>query len=38
MKPQRKATKPRRTSIALRRKIASWKNDYLTIAFNASDR
>src|SRR6185312_658291 len=37
MKPQRKATKPRRTSIALRRKIASWKNDYHTIAFNASD-
>jgi predicted transposase YbfD/YdcC len=38
MKPQRKATKPRRTSIALRRKIAGWRDDYLAIALGASAR
>jgi predicted transposase YbfD/YdcC len=38
MKPQRKATKPRRTSIALRRKIAGWKSDYLTKALGVSSR
>ncbi len=38
MKPQRKATKPRRTSIALRRKIASWRADYLATALGASPR
>lgn len=36
MKPQRKATKPRRTSIKLRRKIAAWKSDYLAYALGAS--
>ncbi|ATQ70994.1 ISAs1 family transposase [Methylosinus trichosporium] len=36
MKPQRKATKPTRTSIKLRRKIASWREDYLAIALEAS--
>lgn len=38
IKPQRKATKPRRTSIKLRRKIASWRNDYLAKALAASAR
>jgi predicted transposase YbfD/YdcC len=38
MKPQRKATKPRRTSIKLRRKIASWRDDYLATALGASSR
>jgi predicted transposase YbfD/YdcC len=38
MKPQRMATKPKRTSIALRRKIAGWRNDYLALAFNPSAR
>jgi predicted transposase YbfD/YdcC len=38
MKPQRKATKPRRTSIKLRRKIASWRDDYLATALGASAR
>lgn len=38
MKPQRMATKPRRTSIKLRRKIASWKPDYLAKALGASPR
>ncbi len=37
MKPQRKATKPTRTSIK-RRKIASWREDYLAIALGASPR
>lgn len=32
LKPQRKATKPRRTSIKLRRKIAGWRRDYLATA------
>jgi predicted transposase YbfD/YdcC len=38
MKPQRKATKPRRTSIALRRKIAGWRSEYLAHALAASSR
>jgi len=38
MKPQRKATKLRRTSIALRRKIAGWRDDYLATALGASPR
>jgi predicted transposase YbfD/YdcC len=38
MKPQRKATKPRRTSINLRRKIAGWRSDYLANALGASSR
>ena len=38
MKPQRKATKPRRTSLKLRRKIASWRDDYLATALGASSR
>ena len=38
MKPQRKATKPRRTSIAMRRKIAAWRSDYLANALGASSR
>ena len=38
MKPQRKATKPRRTSISLRRKIASWRSDYLAYALGALAR
>ncbi|BGE87853.1 hypothetical protein Ms3S1_p10940 (plasmid) [Methylosinus sp. 3S-1] len=38
MKPQRKATKPTRTSIKLRRKIASWREDYLAIALGTSAR
>ena len=38
MKPQRKATKPRRTSLALRRKIAGWTADYLATALGASAR
>ena len=32
LKPQRMATKPRRTSIKLRRKIAGWRSDYLAKA------
>ena len=32
LKPQRKATKPKRTSIKLRRKIAGWRHDYLATA------
>jgi predicted transposase YbfD/YdcC len=36
MKPQRKATKPRRTSIKMRRKIAGWRSDYLANALGAS--
>jgi len=38
MKPQRKATKPRRTSIALRRKIAGWRSDYLANALGSASR
>jgi len=38
LKPQRKATKPKRTSLKLRRKIASWKGDYLARALRASPR
>jgi hypothetical protein len=38
MKPQRKATKPRHTSIKLRRKIAGWRDDYLAVALGASAR
>jgi predicted transposase YbfD/YdcC len=38
LKPQRKATKPKRTSLKLRRKIASWKGDYLARALQASPR
>ena len=38
LKPQRKATKPRRTSLKLRRKIAGWKGDYLARALGASPR
>jgi predicted transposase YbfD/YdcC len=38
LKPQRKATKPRRTSIKLRRKIAGWSNDYLANALGATLR
>jgi predicted transposase YbfD/YdcC len=38
MKPQRKATKPRHTSIKLRRKIAGWRSDYLANALGASSR
>ena len=37
-KPQRKATKPTRTSIKLRRKIAGWRNDYLALALGADAR
>jgi predicted transposase YbfD/YdcC len=36
MKPQRKATKPRHTSLNLRRKIAGWRNDYRANALRAS--
>lgn len=36
MKPQRKATKPRRTSIKLRRKIAAWDQRYLANALGAT--
>ena len=36
MKPQRKATKPKRTSIKLRGKIAGWRSDYLAVALGAS--
>jgi hypothetical protein len=32
MKPQRKAAKPRKTSLKLRRKIASWRSSYLETA------
>jgi len=38
MKPQRKATKPRRTSIKLRRKIAGWTADYLAKALGSGPR
>lgn len=38
LKPQRKATKPRRTSISLRRKIAGWNQRYLETALGASQR
>ena len=38
MKPQRKATKPRRTTIKLRRKIAGWSDDYLAKALAAASR
>jgi hypothetical protein len=38
MKPQRKATKPRHASLALRRKIAGWKGDYLAAPLGASGR
>lgn len=37
-KPQRKATKPRRTSLKLRRKIAGWRPDYLANALRATPR
>ena len=35
LKPQRKATKPRRTSIKLRRKIAAWNPEYLSTQLTA---
>ena len=38
LKPQRKATKPRRTTISLRRKIAGWRDDYLAAALAALPR
>lgn len=38
LKPQRKATKPTRTSIKLRRKIAGWTDDYLAKVLGASSR
>jgi len=38
LKPQRKATKPRRTSIKLRRKIAGWNPDYLSTQLGATPR
>jgi len=38
LKPQRKATKPKRTSIKLRRKIAGWRQDYLAAALYAPTR
>jgi predicted transposase YbfD/YdcC len=38
LKPQRKAAKPRRTSIKLRRKIASWNPDYLSTQLGATPR
>jgi hypothetical protein len=38
LKPQRKATKPRRASIKLRRKIVGWSNDYLADALGATKR
>lgn len=38
LKPQRKATKPTRTGIKLRRKIAGWTDDYLAAALGASPR
>jgi len=38
MKPQRKATKPKRTSIRLRRKIAGWDSDYLAMKLAATAR
>jgi len=38
LKPQRKATKPRRTSIKLRRKIAGWTSDYLAKALGTVPR
>jgi predicted transposase YbfD/YdcC len=38
LKPQRPATKPIRTSIKLRRKIAAWRSDYLAHALGASAR
>jgi predicted transposase YbfD/YdcC len=38
MKPQRRATKPRKTSIKLRRKIAGWNPNYLATALGAATR
>ena len=38
LKPQRKATKPRRTSIRLRRKIVGWSQAYLTTALQTDPR
>jgi len=38
LKPQRKATKPRRTSVKLRRKIAAWKREYLAKALGTFPR
>jgi hypothetical protein len=38
IKPQRKAPKPRRTSLSLRRKIAGWTSDDLARALAASAR
>ena len=38
LKPQRRATKPRRASLKLRRKIAGWKGDYLATALGAAPR
>jgi len=38
LKPQRKATKPRKTSIKLRRKIAAWRPDYLAKQLGATPR
>ncbi|MGE0150285.1 MAG: hypothetical protein AB7R87_23225, partial [Parvibaculaceae bacterium] len=38
LKPQRKATKPRRTSIKMRRKIASWNPDYLSALLGDTTR
>jgi len=38
MKPQRKAAKPQKTSIRLRRKIAGWDQAYLAHALGAATR
>lgn len=38
LKPQRKATKPTRTSIRLRRKIAGWDDNYLAKQLDATPR
>ena len=38
MKPQRKATKPQKTSLKLRRKIAGWDTRYLAAALGAVAR
>jgi predicted transposase YbfD/YdcC len=38
LKPQRKATKPRSTSIKLRRKIAGWNQEYLSTQLGAVSR
>jgi predicted transposase YbfD/YdcC len=38
LKPQRRAMKPRKTSLKLRRKIASWGGDYLARALAAAPR